>query len=715
MLAGKATVVRLEAARVGFDEELLRMAAGWTGGFLEMKWTNVANYKGDNSGAAVIQGETVFHTPAIPGWTTEADLADPRTNKMGPLPKTAGRYRGLFLNEDKAIFMYEALGREVLESPETVPFNGGTAIVRHFTVGNADKAGYVVVADPSDAGENWSANKTTPKGAGVAKPIRKLADGHFQIVAAIGDLSGLAIKEDAGQPVRVMVPASAKPASFDIAIFPAANQAEAERFLTNWSGAKELTALCHGGPQRWPETVTVTGSEAQDNAAYVVDNVPLPDQNPWKSWVRVSGFDFFPDGRAAVCSFGGDVWIVSGLEGKLDHVVWKRFAQGLYEPLGLKIVDNKVYVLGRDQITRLNDVNNDGEADFYECFNADASIYPSYHAFAFDLQTDSKGNFYYVTGGNQIGHDRPWHACVIKVSADGSKAEQLGDGFRAPNGMEIGPNDEIAVGDNQGHWIPSSKISLVKPGGFYGHVADPRIDAKASVPASYDGPLLWIPYTWDNSSAGGVWAPSGTKWGPLGGHLLHTSYGKCSLFEVMEESVGETKQAGIVRLPLDFVSGIMRARFNPKDGQLWVGGLKGWQTNGAKDGCFERVRYTGKPTYLPTEFHVTGKNTLAITFPVALDRSSAGDAGNFSIEEFNYKWWSTYGSPDMSVKNPTQKGRDKVEVTGAKLSPDGKTVTLTVAELKKVDQMIVSMRIKASDGSDVKVEVGNTINKVPGA
>ena len=41
---------------------------------------------------------------------------------------------------------------------------------------------------------------------------------------------------------------------------------------------------------------------------------------------------------------------------------------------GLVIADGKAYVLGRDQITRLHDLNGDGEADFYECFS---NAYPT--------------------------------------------------------------------------------------------------------------------------------------------------------------------------------------------------------------------------------------------------------------------------------------------------------------------------------------------------
>src|SRR5258706_12869623 len=41
----------------------------------------------------------------------------------------------------------------------------------------------------------------------------------------------------------------------------------------------------------------------------------------------------------------------------------------------------------------------------------------------------------------------------------------------------------------------------------------------------------------------------------------------------------------VVPLDLKFESGLMRARVNPKDGQLYVCGIKGWQTSGNRDGC----------------------------------------------------------------------------------------------------------------------------------
>lgn len=82
-------------------------------------------------------------------------------------------------------------------------------------------------------------------------------------------------------------------------------------------------------------------------------------------------------------------------------------------PLGLRVIDDKVYVCGRDQITRLHDTNNDGEADYYENFSSAGETHPSYHGLVFDLQTDVAGNFYYARGGIGMKPELDGHGQLI--------------------------------------------------------------------------------------------------------------------------------------------------------------------------------------------------------------------------------------------------------------------------------------------------------------
>ena len=142
--------------------------------------------------------------------------------------------------------------------------------------------------------------------------------------------------------------------------------------------------------------------------------------------------------------------------------------------MGLKIVDDTVYVLGRDQITRLHDLNKDGEADFYECFNNDQMAAPSFHEFCFDLQTDRDGNFYFSKAGAVNPGGRGWqrttphNGIIARVSKDGCNFEVFATGVRAPNGMSSGPHGELTVSDNEGTWTPACRLSFVHKGDFLG-------------------------------------------------------------------------------------------------------------------------------------------------------------------------------------------------------------------------------------------------------
>ncbi|HTD84956.1 MAG TPA: hypothetical protein VK850_00125, partial [Candidatus Binatia bacterium] len=464
--------------------------------------------------------------------------------------------------------------------------------------------------------------------------------------------------------------------------------------------------FCRAGRALWPETITTRG-RLGFGGPYVVDTLTAPEENPWRSWLRFTAMDFFSDGRAAIATWNGDVWIISGIDDKLQKISWKRYAAGLFEPLGLKIVNDELFVGCRDQIMWLHDSNGDGEADHYESFFNQNPINSSYHSFTFDLQTDRAGNFYYIRCGQRVESELPLSGGMVRVARDGSRAEMIAHGLRAANGMSIGPNDEITCADNQGNWVPTSRIDLIKPGRFYGYIPHAHT---STPPTGYEAPLCWIPYQLDNSSGGQIWVTS-DKWGPFQGQLLHTSYGKSSLFLVMMERDGERAQGGTVQFPLKFESGIMRGRFHPVDGQLYVCGLKGWQTSGARDCALHRVRYTGGKVYMPRNLHVI-TNGIRVEFTCALQKESAEDLQNYALEEWNYLWSEKYGSPEFSVKEPTHQGHDPVELKSARLEPDGRSVFLEIPGLRPVMQMKIQFRLKAQDGASVAHAIHNTINVV---
>ena len=698
-------------ADVCFDTELLRYAYGWTGGTLDVSKTLIGSGRGSSS--ASVRGTVRFATPELPGWSSHGRFEDPRPLKLGPLPTDWGRFQGLYRFAGLAVLHYTIGAADVLEMPAVEKGEGIEAFTRHISLGPSDESADLLV---SEAPEGQAFSLSSFDGSPVAT-TKGRAKSCFAVRRSATETDFIAVT---GAPAdaeieitpekRVVLHLPKRKATARLKVIIARGGADATGSFAAWYKSRpdvfDLSGFVRGGPRQWTESIGTS------DGAYVLDTVGLPDKNPWGCWIRPSAFDFFRDGRAAVCTLSGDVWLVSGLDATFQHTTWQRFASGLYEPLGLKIVDDVVYVLGRDQITRLHDLNGDGEADYYENFNNSRIISPVYHAFAFDLQTDSQGNFYYIVGGNLVKLDLPHHSAVIKVSRDGKKLDVVATGFRAPNGLAIGPGDEILCSDNQGHWTPASRINQVHPGGFYGYPGDPRESAsrKTPLPTTYDNPLCWLPMTADNSSGSEVWAES-DRWGPLNHHWIHTSYGKCWLYYLMTETVGPESQAGAVRFPFTCASGVMRARFNPADGQLYVCGLKGWQTSAVRDGCLQRVRYTGQPLTTPVALHIKTSGA-ELEFSSPLDNTAANDLANYSVARWNYRWTATYGSEHYSVLDPEKKGEDSVPIDSVVVSPDHRKVLLGIKDLKPVMQMRIRYTLKAADGTDVSHEIFNTINRV---
>src|SRR5205814_3674448 len=140
--------------------------------------------------------------------------------------------------------------------------------------------------------------------------------------------------------------------------------------------------------------------------------------------------------RAAICSWDGDVWLVSGIDDPARGLSWQRIACGLFQPLGLKIVGGKIHVGCRDQIVILHDLNGDGETDFYENFNNDHQVTEHFHEFAMGLQVDDDGNFYYAKSARHaLPAIVPQHGTLLRISRDGSRTDILANGFRAANGV----------------------------------------------------------------------------------------------------------------------------------------------------------------------------------------------------------------------------------------------------------------------------------------
>lgn len=729
---------------ISYDLHHMRLAGAWQGGFLDLSRTGHFQQRGEGQpqpGGTPLRGLQHWY------WAFGGRFDYPKSDlsPRGPLRSGLMSYRGHYVYNRQAVLSFIVEGRPIEELPEAEMTNGILVVSHTLRIGAGATPLRLCVAQASTPGNKscgvvW-AGETIPRartGSALGTLVlsadrddRLKAYGDFVTAGAVGATEGMTWEVDDQQRLVLNLPAANQPRVVRILCSSGSGAAALQKFAqhvrqANAGPVVDPDTLTHGGARLWPMAVEVRGELGQQTGGYVLDTIPVPFSNPYGAWPRTSALGFFPDGRAVVTTYGGDVWIVSGLDLGLEHVTWSRFASGLYEPFGVQVINGLIYVTCRNGIVRLHDLNDDGEADYYETFYADTDVSTFFHSFNFDLQTDRQGHLYFLKPGEYTDYKLP--GALIEVSPDGSHSEVYCTGFRVPNGMGILPDGRLTVSDNQGNWMPASKINLVRRGGFYGYVQNlkgggaygdqwapdgGRIDAdRVKPPAGFDPPIIWMPQEFDNSSSAQLWVDD-PRFGPLSGRLLHTSFGKGWMYYLMLQEVGAVAQAAIVALPFQFDAGLMRARLNPTDGQVYATGLSGWQGPPAgKDGCLQRLRYTGKPMKLLDDVKVR-PDGIALRFNFELDRASALQPTSYHLEQWNYLWSSNYGSEQYSPEHPGQKGHDQLKVAALNLSADAREVILTIPGLRPVNQVEIRLDLRANDGAAFRELAYLTINAVP--
>ncbi len=689
-IAYKGIAVRLDAGAGGvsrgkrfglFDHDTMRYAAGWTGdGFID--WKGI-HFNGQHQVHPKLAGDVQIANPVGPGWANPetGTFDDPRLKgrddrRYGPLPRDWAQFKGTYQFGDRTILSYTVGSAGVLESlgSEADPkFPSATIFSRTLEIGPTTKELLVRIAP-------------------VGKAVAAVGDNRVSLTTA----SGFTL---------LKIPASTT--ATRVKVLMSAGRAEDLAAFAKTSPAPQpLKPLTEGGPKRWPEILKTTVTAGKNDGPFAVDTFGLPEKNPWNAQLRLTGFDFFPDGkRMAVCSWDGDVWIVSGIDKPTEGLMWQRIVTGLFQPLGLKLRDGAIFVCCRDQIAKLHDLNGDGEIDFVECFNNDHQATEHFHEFAMGLQTDAEGNFYYAKSGRHaLPALVPHHGTLLKVSKDGSKTEILATGFRAANGVCLNPDGTYYVTDQEGFWTPKNRINLVEKGGFYGNLFG-FTDVKDPSDAAMKQPLCWITNDFDRSPAELLWVTS-EKWGALKGSLLNISYGMGKIYVVPHEKVNDQTQGGMVALPLPpFPTGIMRGRFHPTDGQLYTCGMFAWAGNQTAPGGFYRVRATGKPADLPVALKAN-TGAVEVTFTDVLDAKNAADIKNYEVKIWGLHRSAGYGSKHIDEHALT--------VASAALLADGKTVRLVLDGLAPTWCMSIQYRLKGADGRAIAGVIHNTIHEIEG-
>lgn len=426
----------------------------------------------------------------------------------------------------------------------------------------------------------------------------------------------------------------------------------------------------------------------------------------------VGGMDFFSDGRLAVCTWDsvGPVYILEGVTGASDPEKIKvtKVASGLAEPLGLKIVNDTLYVLQKQELTRLIDTDGDGIMDEYQTVCAGWKVSPNFHEFAFGLAY--KDGYFYAAlataiepGGASANPQIPDRGKAIKISKKDGSIEFIAHGLRTPNGVGIGVDGEIFITDNQGDWLPSSKVVHVKPGAWYGSRS---VDFEGTASLTETLPVVWLPQDEIGNSPS---QPVYINEGPYKGQQLHGEVTHGGLKRVFVEKVNGEYQGAVFRFTQGLEGGVNRVVWGP-DGALYIGmiGNPGnWGQQGKKWYGIQKLTYNNNSTFEMLGIRAKS-NGVEIEMTEPIDALNGNAASDYEVRQWYYQPTENYGGRKLNDQG--------LKIKSVNISDDRKKVFLELDGMKAGHVVYVRLKgifVSASKGNLWSTEGWYTMNQIP--
>ncbi|MEM9931538.1 MAG: glycosyl hydrolase, partial [Bacteroidota bacterium] len=314
---------------------------------------------------------------------------------------------------------------------------------------------------------------------------------------------------------------------------------------------------------------------------------------------KVGGMDFLSDGRLVISTWDaeGAVYILDGVQtGDPNQITTKKIATGLAEPLGLKVVEDTIFVMQKQELTKLIDLDGDEIIDEYATVSNDWETTANFHEFGFGLAYEAP--YFYATlaigilpgGASAPDQPRSRGKCV-RIHRFTGERTNLASGLRTPNGINYGVDGELFIADNQGDWLPASKILHVSEGAFFNSYAVAGEEGKKPKP-----PVVWLPQDEIGNSPS---SPNILPDGPYAGQMIHGEITHGGFKRVFVEKVNGIYQGTVFRFVQGLEAGVNRNVWGP-DGALYVGmiGSTGnWGDAGKLHYGLQRLKYNGKPTF----------------------------------------------------------------------------------------------------------------------
>ncbi|MFT6866771.1 MAG: cytochrome c [Cyclobacteriaceae bacterium] len=416
---------------------------------------------------------------------------------------------------------------------------------------------------------------------------------------------------------------------------------------------------------------------------------------------RIGGIDFLSETEMLVCTWDslGPVYLVRNFQtGNPAEMTVEMIASGLAEPLGIKVVDGEIFVLQKQELTKLIDNDGDGKIDEYETVADDWSVSANFHEFSFGL-VYKDGYFYgalatdILPGGASAQPQPKDRGKVMKISKETGEVQFVASGLRTPNGIGIGVDGEIFVADNQGDWLPGSKINHVREGAWFGSRSVDPVGTKDMI---QDEPVVWLVQDEIGNSPS---TPTYIDKGPYAGQMIHCEVTHGGVKRDFVEKVDGNYQGAVFRFSQGIEAGVNRMAWAP-DGSLLLGGIGvsgNWGQTGKLNYGLQRLVFNGKSVFEMLKVSARS-NGFEIEFTEPIKDGQNVSVEDFLIERFYLKPTAEYGGPKMDVT--------ELKPKNFYLSEDRKKIFLELEGLK--EKHMVYFRIKRPFVSELDHELWTT-------
>lgn len=459
---------------------------------------------------------------------------------------------------------------------------------------------------------------------------------------------------------------------------------------------------------------------------YPLTELPIPEGVV----LEAGAIELLPDGRLAVSSRRGEIWLIENPFGQPAEMKFSRFAHGLHEVLGLAYRDGWLYVTQRTDVSRIRDTDGDGVADDFEVVNGDWEINGDYHEYAFGSDFDRDGNLWVtlcLTGS--FTSQNKYRGWCLRITPDG-KAIPTCSGIRSPGGMGLNLAGDVFYTDNQGPWNGTCSLKHLRPGSFQGNPSgndwynlpevqaamgsrpkDPESGSRFMTEAAripeYEPPVILFPYKKMGQSASGITTDiSSGKFGPFAGQMFVGDQTNSTVMRCVLEKVDGHYQGACIPFREGLGSGTLPLRSTAR-GPMFVGGTnRGWGSRGSKPFALERLDWTGKLPFEIHEMHAK-PDGFEFTFTQPVDPRTASDVKSYEAMTYTYIYQSAYGSPEVDFTTPV--------IESVRVADDGKSVHVTVSGLQAghIHEFVLA-GIRSAEGLPLlHKEAYYTLNRIP--